>query len=126
MNGFDHRFTPSMSMIQMHVASAMDAKPAVKTTYELVQRFLLIGKTQSQDFPTIIASDPAPYKPTTRSTSGRCLSVIHWPARMPRSAVAIAGIVESGPSGSHVFVLTQMWFVPRISRSLHAASVLSG
>src|SRR3954451_1052622 len=108
MNGFDQRFTPSMSITQIHVASATQAKPAVKRTYELVQRFLLIGKTQSQNFPATIASEPAPYSPTTRSTSGRRLSVIHSPARMPRSAVAMAGIVESGPSGSQVFVLTQM------------------
>src|ERR1043166_7537685 len=97
-----------MSMSQMHVASAMHAKPAVKSTYELVQRFLLIGKTQSQNFATTIALDPAPYKPTTRSTSARRLSVIHSHASTPRSAVATAGMVESGPSGSHVFVLDQM------------------
>src|SRR5258707_9875786 len=69
---------------------------------------MLIGKTQLQNSPATMARHPTPKSPVIRSSSERFLSVSQRPAKMPSMAVAIAGSVENGPSGSHVFVETQI------------------
>src|SRR5262245_566521 len=106
-NGFVHRFTCWTSTIHMIVAIAKEAMPAQNSTYELVQIPLLIGKDQFHINPTIIPSAPAANSPLRRSESGRLL-LSHSPASVPSMAVAIAGIVDIKPSGSHVTPPTQM------------------
>src|SRR5512146_2082484 len=100
-NGFVHHLTCSMSMSHMQVASATHASPAVNSTYELVQRLLLIGKDHPHMSPAIIASAPTPCNAATRERRGRSVP-IHRPVRTPSMQVAIAGKVERIPSGSHV------------------------
>src|SRR5215204_1206005 len=102
-NGVVKRRTRLKSTIHITVASASAASPPVKSTYELVQRLLLIGNDQFHIRPTIIASAPAAERPARRSVSGR-RSPIHRPARLPSITVPIAGTVERTPSGSQVTV----------------------
>src|SRR5215471_5395739 len=104
-NGFVHPFTFCTSTIHMMVAIASIAMPAQNTTYELVQMLLLIGNDQFHMSPAIMPNAPTANMPFSRSLSGR-LDPIHWPARLPSIAVAIAGIVDRMPSGSHVLLLT--------------------
>src|SRR6186713_472803 len=105
-NGFVHPVTRCSSMIHMQVASATAPMPAVKSTYELVHRLLLMGNDQCHMRPAIIAMLPIANMPERRSLSGRG-ALIQRPQMMPSMAVPIAGIVENGPSGSHVRLLTQ-------------------
>src|ERR1017187_607182 len=102
-----HHVTPFTSMIQLIVAIDRHAIPAVNTTYELVQRLLFIGNDQFHISPTIIPSAPAANSPFRRSSSGR-FSPSQRPAKMPSIAGPIAGMVDSGPSGSQVTELIQI------------------
>src|SRR5471032_869374 len=105
-NGFVQQRDCCTSTIHMIVESDTAARPAVNRTYELVHRLLLIGKTQCHMSPPIIASAPAVNNPASRSVKG-CRSPIHRPAMLPSIAVVMAGIVDSTPSGSHVWLDTQ-------------------
>src|SRR5512142_2949798 len=114
----------------MIVAIATPAIPPVNTTYELVQMLLLIGDDQFHIKPAIIPSAPTANSPLRRSVIDR-LVPIHWPARLPSIAVAIAGKVEKIPSGSHVTLLAQVWFprpkrVQSSSRRSHQAAIVRG
>src|SRR5881628_2219718 len=106
--GLVHPRTFWRSTTHITVARLRAAIPAVKTTYELVQRLLLIGKTQCHMSATIIMIDPAADIPASRSVSGR-RSAIHRPAMLPSMAVQIAGTVLRTPSGSQVTPDTQRW-----------------
>src|SRR5688572_8645042 len=115
-NGLVQPVTRCSSMIHMHAARATAAMPAVKSTYELVQRLLLIGNDQLHIRPTIIAILPTANMPANRSLNGRG-TLIHRPQMMPSITVPTAGIVENGPSGSHVRLLVQRWlpYLPQSS-----------
>src|SRR5215467_14173237 len=106
-NGFVHLFMLCTSTIHMIVAMDTAAMPAQNTTYELVQMLLLMGNDQFHIRPTIMPSAPAANSPFRRSFSAR-FEPIHCPARLPSIAVAIAGIVDRMPSGSHVLLLTHV------------------
>src|SRR6185437_8233560 len=107
------------------------ASPAVRSTKELVHRFLFTGKIQPHAQPAAATIAPAAKRPASRSLRAR-RAPIQDPATTPKSVVATAGIVDSGPSGSHVLVRAQVWFpMPhalqsRSRRSTHAASVAGG
>src|SRR5215469_3192828 len=111
MNGVLQRRAPSESMSQRHVPRVSAPRPAVNSTNELVHRFLLIGKTHPHALPAAATIAPTASRPTSRSLSDRSLR-IHRPAMTPNSVVAMAGTVESGPSGSHVMLCAHMWFPP--------------
>src|SRR6476619_7389674 len=100
-NGLVNVRTRLKSTIHITVASASAAIPALNSTYELVQRLLLMGNDQFHIRPTIIASAPTADRPASRSESGR-RSPIQRPARLPSITVPIAGTVDSTPSGSQV------------------------
>src|SRR6202041_1787147 len=105
--------------------------PPVRSTKELVHRFLLIGNTQPHTEPAIATMAPAARSPAMRSCSGRGADT-QRPAMSPRMAVATAGMVDRTPSGSQLIVWAQMW-LPQpealqssSARSTHAASVEAG
>src|SRR5438046_2201427 len=62
-NSFDHRAKPLMSISQYRNARKQRAMPVVKTTYELVQRFLLMGNQRSQMSPAIKSVMPKTKRP---------------------------------------------------------------
>src|SRR4051812_29350333 len=113
-NSFVPRRTFWKSTIHITVASETDAIPAQKSVYELAQRLLLIGNAQFHMEANIMANAPTANSPARRSVSGRCC-LIQRPARLPNSAVQMAGMVESTPSGSHVLLDAQRW-LPRPQR----------
>src|SRR5215208_1866486 len=125
-NGVVKRRTRLKSTIHITVASASAASPPVNSTYELVQRLLLIGNTQFHMSPAIIASAPVAERPARRSESGR-RSPIQRPARLPSITVPTAGTVESTPSGSQVTLEAHRWLPSpqrlqsRTTRSTQAA-----
>src|SRR5688500_9175038 len=119
-----HQVIRRTSISQRHAPSTRQARPAVNTVYELVQMFLLIGKNQPQNEPAAAPNAPNANSPAMRSSNGRD-EPIQRPAKVPSIAVTIAGSVESGPSGSHVFVCAQRW-PSRSRRSTYAARVDSG
>src|SRR6267378_3274194 len=100
-HGLVHQLTLRTSTIHIIVASETHATPAVKTTYELVHRFLFMGRAQFHISPIIMPRAPTAKRAAKRSTSGRSRSAIQRPARFPKRHVATAGIVEKKPSGSH-------------------------
>src|SRR5512146_631507 len=87
-HGRTHHFTCRTSTIQMIVASETAATPPVNTTYELVQRLLLMGSTQFHINPTIMPSAPTANSALTRSSKGRSCLTIQRPARLPIRQVA--------------------------------------
>src|SRR6185295_2163682 len=105
-HGFVQRRHSCTSTSHMIVPIDTAARPAVKSTYELVQRLLLIGKVQFHISPAIISSAPPAKRPLMRSGRARfCDS--HQPAMLPSSAVPTAPAVERTPSGSQVLLLAQ-------------------
>src|SRR5947209_11099140 len=89
------------------MASSCKAMPVVKTTYELVQRDLLIGNHEFQIQPTTTAHAPAKNIPPTFSSCVR-RERSQCPVKTPVKVVAIAGIVLNNPSGSKTFPCFQM------------------
>src|SRR5688572_12866594 len=83
------------------MARTSDAKPAVKTAYELVQRFLLIGNTRPHAWPTSINAAPPTASQVALRDAGRDDPSTNPPST-PSRVVVIAGIVLSRPSGSQV------------------------
>src|SRR5678815_2061577 len=76
-------------MIHMQVAKATAAIPAVKRTYELVHRLLLIGNDQCHIKPAIIAMLPTANIPVRRSLKDRG-DLIQRPQMTPSIAVPVS------------------------------------
>src|ERR1051325_205427 len=100
-NGLVHQRTPWTSTSPLMVAMAPHARRAQKSTYELVQIPLLIGKDQFHINPAIMPNEPPANMPLMRSVRGFS-AAIQRPVSTPSIAVPIAGIVERIPSGSQV------------------------
>src|SRR5712692_5763783 len=100
--GVPTRRYPLRSISQYQKASRESAMPVVKITYELVHRFLLIGKYRSHTTPSTrptpaITKSPKTFSYALLDERSQC------PVRTPKSAVDTAGTVLRIPSGSHVF-----------------------
>src|SRR5262245_44493952 len=106
-------------MTQYRAARMMQAKPLVNSTYELVHRFLLIGKDRSQTRPSANAMPPSAIRIITFCEE-LLWPVSRTPAATPEIADAIAGIVPSRPSGSQVFDCRHRCGSPRIVLSSQA------
>src|ERR1700730_4197815 len=90
-----------ISNSQYRKASNTRAKPALKSTNELVQRFLLMGNHRFQVSPAIKARIPKSnmriaFVPELVSERSQ------WPVTTPIKVVAMAGMVLRMPSGSWV------------------------
>src|ERR1700722_9222424 len=77
------------------------AQPLVKSTNELVHKFLLMGKNGWSSRPATSSATPAAARPSVLRAASR-FDLNHSPARIPTNKEAIAGNVERNPSGSHV------------------------
>src|ERR1019366_9225053 len=100
----------------MQAPRPIAAPPPVSSTYELVQRFLLIGKLTPHSIPAPNSTTPAPASARTLRT-GAADDCIHTPASAPRSVVATAGAELRRPSGSQS--RRQRW-PPNSARSTRA------
>src|SRR4030095_11899671 len=99
------------------------ARPPVNSTYELVQRFLLIGSDILVMRPSNTPISPQVSKPRPVARA-EFVSEMTQPAMSPTIVVAIAGVVLSNPSGSQRPPFQRC--APKIVRSSHAPMLPSG
>ena len=90
-----------ISNIQYSSARKTSAKPPLKSTNELVQRFLLIGNQMFQTSPATKPQNSCEQHHDRFHCRG-FRERSQWPVSTPSKVVAIAGMVLRIPSGSRV------------------------